>query len=67
MSDEKNKIIQKLFSLQEKLIGSKWVQSKKKALETVVEMKKRNLKLTEEEARKEAFEQARKIRNQRFK
>lgn len=61
------RILQKNFENHEKLIGIEWAESRKKAFSSVIEMKNRQKSLTKEQARKEAFEQARKIRSQRLK
>ena len=60
------KLLQKIFENQESLIGIEWTESRKKAFSSVAEMENRQKSLTKEQARKEAFEQARKIRNQRL-
>lgn len=60
------KLLQKIFKNQEKLIGKEWTESRKKAFSSIIEMKTRQESMTKEEARKEAFEQAKKIRSQRL-
>ena len=59
------RLLQKIFENQEKLIGIEWVESRKKAFSSVIEMKNRQKSLTKNQAQKEAFEQAKKIRSQR--
>lgn len=59
------RLLQKIFKNQEKLIGIVWTESRKKALSSVIEMKNRQKSLTKDQAQKEAFEQAKKIRSQR--
>lgn len=59
------KLLQKIFENQEKLIGIEWAESRKKAFSSVIEMKNRQKSLTQDQVKKEAFEQAKKIRSQR--
>lgn len=61
------KLLQKILSNQEKLIGIDWAESRKKAHSTVTEIKSRQESLTKEQAQKEAFEQAKRIRSLRLK
>lgn len=60
------KLLQKIFRNQEKLIGKEWTESRKKAFALTIEMKTRQESLTNEEARNEALKQAEKIRSQRL-
>lgn len=59
------KRINEIIHLQSKLISKEWAERTKEAILAVQKMKKRQQSLSLEEARKEAMEQARKIRNQR--
>ena len=59
------KQINEIIRLQSKLISKKWAERTKEALLAVQKMKKRQQSLSLEEVRKEAMEQAEKIRNQR--
>lgn len=62
----KEKLLNRILKNQEVLVGVKWAESRKKALDSIKEMKIRQESLTQEQARQEAFEQAAKIRKLRF-
>lgn len=56
----------KIFKIQEKLIGIDWVESRKKALKVIDEMKQRQNSLSNEQVRLEAFEQVEKLKKLRI-
>ena len=60
------KTISKIFKIQEKLLGTNWLESRKKACSTIVEMQNRQNSITIEQARLEAFEQAARIKSERL-
>lgn len=61
------KLINKIFEIQEKLLGTKWIESRKKAYSTIVEMRNLQNSKTLNQNRLEAFEQAAKIKSERLK
>ena len=60
------KLINKIFEIQEKLLGTKWVESRKKAYSTIVEMQNLQNSKTLNQNRQEAFEQAARIKSERL-
>ncbi|WP_134355856.1 hypothetical protein [Flavobacterium psychrophilum] len=59
-------LINKIFEIQEKLLGTNWVESRKKAFSNITEMQNsQNLK-TQNQVRKEAFEQVARIKSERL-
>lgn len=62
----KKKLIDRIFRNLEFLVGKEWVKSRKNALKLVEKMRIRQQQLTIEEAKAEAFAQAKRMRNQRI-
>lgn len=62
----KDKLIDRIFRNLEFLVGKAWVKSRKDAIKSVEKMRIKQQQLTMEEAKAEAFAQAKRMRSQRI-
>ncbi len=59
-------LLNKIFNIQEKLLGNKWVESRRKAFSAIVEMQNLQNSKSLNQVRKEAFEQVARIKSERL-
>jgi hypothetical protein len=60
------RLLDKIFDIQEKLLGGKWAESRKKAFSNIVEMQNSQNSKTLKQVRQDAFEQVARIKSERL-